>query len=400
MDAPDRTLTASDFDQFAARSERFLSSCDIALLNLVAARDLPGTESRDIASCLEKLDVWAARVRIETMRHLYRFDPRSEVPPSEFEYGNSLGRFLCYFLLQVLQEDCGVRYNPDRKFQPDFCEPADLFIHGILDETGAGGTCASIPVVYVAVGRRLGYPLRLVEGREHVFFRWDDPRGTHVRWPNFGECWIPPDRFNVEGAGEGIAYHSDSHYIQWPRLWTEADFCHGRYLRSMSAQEALASFLVQRGECFWDLKQPGKAMKAYWFARKLAPDDLRYECLHAHRTHECQVQYANDVERITELDEPNRRNRTGLVGRPPGPGGRVLKIAFGTPIPTDLPPGTPVQYVPPEQADCLPAAVRSAGAPIPVSRGPHVAFRQDQMALINKVWQRNRRCLPGSDKGK
>jgi hypothetical protein len=131
------------------------------------------------------------------MRHLYKFGLRSAVPPSQFEYGNSLGRFLCYFLLQVLQEDCGVRYK--RKFDPDFCQPADLFIHGILEEKRSGGTCASMPVVYVAIGRPLGYPLKLVEGRGHVFIRWDDARGTVIGWPTLGECWIPPDRLTSKG---------------------------------------------------------------------------------------------------------------------------------------------------------------------------------------------------------
>src|ERR1700675_3308636 len=114
MDTHIQLLGLERFDQFATASEEFLSSCDIAALNLVAASGLPATEALDIPACLEKLDVWAARVRLETMRHLYRFDPRAKEPSSEFGYGNSLGRFLCYFLLQVLQEDCGVRYNPGR----------------------------------------------------------------------------------------------------------------------------------------------------------------------------------------------------------------------------------------------------------------------------------------------
>jgi hypothetical protein len=339
------------FDQLAAEGDTFLAGCDIASLNLAAARGLPGTRRLDIPACLHKLDAWAARVRIETLRHLYRFDARATEGPSEFAYGNSLGRFLCYYLLQVLQEDCGVRYNPARKFQPDFCEPADLFIHGILGDAGAGGTCASMPVVYIAVGKRLGYPLKLVEGREHLFCRWDDPRGTFLDWPNLGQCWIPPDRFNVEGAGKGIAYYPDCHYIQWPRLWTEADFSHGRYLRSMSAGEELAAFLIQRGECFWDLGQPGEALKAYWFARELVPEDARYKWLHAKRTREYDYERAHELERIAEINEYNAQAVPARQGRTQVPTARVLRIAFGTPIPSNLPAGTAVQYVPAAQLE-------------------------------------------------
>jgi hypothetical protein len=379
MDGRGQPTGPDGFVQFADASAEFLSSCDIALLNLVAARGLPATESLDIPACLDKLDDWATRVRIETLRHLYRFDPRSEETPSEFAYGSSFGRFLCYFLLQVLQEECGVRYNAVRKFRPNFCEPADLFIHGILEETGNGGTCASMPVVYVAVGRRLGYPLKLVEGREHLFFRWDDPRGTFLRWPNAGDCWVPPDRFNVEGSGEGIAYRTDAHYMQWPQLWTEVDFVHGRYLRSLNASEELAAFLVQRGECFWDLGQHHEAMKAYFFARRLASNDSRYEWLHAKRTHEYDVQMHCQIQMIENINERNRR-ALGPCQRPAP--GRVFKIAFGTPIPTGLPPGTPIQYVSAELADSLPEAMGprlSQPSRHPPGDGPHIVNKPTTM---------------------
>ena len=213
---------------------------------MLAARGLPETDKLDSFALLERLDEWARQVRIEICRHLYRFDTTSQRPASEFCYSNSLGRFFCWYMLQVLQEDCGVCYHPDRKFQPDFSQPEDLFIHGIVAENGRGGTCASIPIVYVAVGRRLGLPVYLVETRGHLFFRWDDPKGTLLQWQNPDlNLWIAPDRFNVEGSGEGIAYYPDSHYIQWPELWQEHDFTHGRYLRSMTVEEDLAAFLIQ-----------------------------------------------------------------------------------------------------------------------------------------------------------
>ncbi len=188
---------------------------DIAILNLAAAQGLPGTEEVDVEACLDKLDDWAHAVQFEILRHLYRFVPDQDCEPDEFHYGNSLGRFFCWHMLQALQEDCGVAYHPDRKFDPDFCEPQDVFIHGILEDDGKGGTCASMPVVYVAVARRLGFPVHLVGTKGHLFFRWDDSAGTLIEWsdPDFS-VWIPPDRFNVEGSGEGIAYYADSHYIQ------------------------------------------------------------------------------------------------------------------------------------------------------------------------------------------
>ena len=68
---------------------------DIAVLNLFAAKGLPGTEDLDVSSLLDTLDDWAERVKFEIRRHIYRLDSESFKPPTEFSYGNSLGRFFC-----------------------------------------------------------------------------------------------------------------------------------------------------------------------------------------------------------------------------------------------------------------------------------------------------------------
>jgi hypothetical protein len=121
----------STLERLVNLSQDALKDYDIALLNLWAASGLPGTEKLNINSILNTLDEWAERVQWEIWRHIYRLDPRTALPLTEFNYGNSLGRFFCWYLLQVLQEDCGVAYHPDRKFNPDFCQPEDVFIHGM-----------------------------------------------------------------------------------------------------------------------------------------------------------------------------------------------------------------------------------------------------------------------------
>jgi hypothetical protein len=35
------------------------------------------------------------------------------------------------------------------------------------------GTCSSMPVLYVTLGRRLGYPVKLVTAKAHLFVRWE-----------------------------------------------------------------------------------------------------------------------------------------------------------------------------------------------------------------------------------
>jgi hypothetical protein len=210
----------ADLAEFMRCPAAAIEAYDVAALNLRCAQGLPGAEELDEGRMLNWLDQAARIVEFETRRHWYRF---TESPDS---YNTSAAYFCCYFLLQTLQEDLGVRYNParirDRRFQdpkcfdPDFRDSRDLFIHGII--AGAGGTCASMPVMYVAVGRRLGYPLKLVQTRGHLFMRWDDPQG---------KCFGFPETFNVEGAGDGIASYHDDHYKAWPEPWTEIDAAEG-----------------------------------------------------------------------------------------------------------------------------------------------------------------------------
>jgi hypothetical protein len=146
-------------------------------------------------------------------------------------------------MITVLQQDFGVRYNPARIFDPDFRDSRDLFIHGIL--FGDGGTCASMPVLYVAVGRRLGYPLKLVHAKGHRFARWDDPEGKH---------WDQPARFNIEGSGRGLNIKPDEYYHTWPRKLKDRELAEGCFLRSHTPREELASFLATRANCLQDTK--------------------------------------------------------------------------------------------------------------------------------------------------
>ncbi len=123
-----------------------------------------------------------------------------------------------------------------------------------------------MPVVYVAVGRRLGFPLKLVEAPGHLFFRWEDLQGQR-----FGI----PERFNIEGAGKGIRSYPDDFYRTWPREWRPYDKAGGWYLKSLSPVEELAVFLATRA-CLEDNGRLGEAIQAYNWATKLCPEDLRY----------------------------------------------------------------------------------------------------------------------------
>src|ERR1051325_8464327 len=143
-------------DLFDAKSNE-LASTDIASLNLLSADSLPNADT-PIANYLRILDQWASRIKSETERHFCRF----KAAPAEYE--NSEGYFRMLMMAVVLYEDYGVRYNPERITIPTatslndrfFSDSRDIFLHGLLGERRMG-TCSSMPVLYVALGRRLGY---------------------------------------------------------------------------------------------------------------------------------------------------------------------------------------------------------------------------------------------------
>lgn len=234
-----------------------LAKTDIAAINLACAVDLPGAEGLDIASCRRRLDEWAEHVRSETQRNW----PRYQANPAEFEH--SEGYFRMLVMAVVLYEDFHIRYNPDRMVAPAaaspddkfFADSRDVFLHGLLSPPHLG-TCSSLPVLYAAVGRRLGYPLKLVTTKAHLFLRWEDNN----------------ERFNMEATGKGMNRYDDAHFKQWPFPVSEDEIAREHYLKSLSPAEELAVFLSLRGNCLREAGKPGDAARAYEAASRLAPD--------------------------------------------------------------------------------------------------------------------------------
>jgi hypothetical protein len=208
-----------------------LGAVGIARMNLLCRQGLSGIEDLDINRALSLIDQMAARVKAETQRHLYRFERN----PGEFE--NSEGFFRMVMMGVVLTEDFGIHYNPQQRTGPAesgpddgfFADPQMVFLGGLLGP-GRQGTCSSLPVLYVAVGRQLGYPLKLVATKGHLF----------VRWEGGGE------RFNIEATGRGVNRFEDNYYRHWPFEINAAEEAAEGYLKSLSPAEELAVFLSTR----------------------------------------------------------------------------------------------------------------------------------------------------------
>jgi hypothetical protein len=249
---PPRTLS----ELLALKAEE-LEGTDIALMSLLCAQDLPGAENMNVSRCLATLDQWAQHVKRETDRNYYRFRDDSAY------YYRSEAFYKMLLLAVVVYEDFGIRYSPRWIAPPSevrgndhfFADSREIFIHGMIGAQRVG-TCSSMPVLYVALGRRLGYPLKLVTAKQHLFMRWDSP----------GE------RFNMEATGKGLDKYGDEHYTKWPLPITEQEIGKQEYLKSLSSREELSVFLSIRAACLSEAGRLTDATRAFEAADTLAPN--------------------------------------------------------------------------------------------------------------------------------
>ncbi len=244
------TRKAASLDELLKMTAEQLAEVDIAEMNLLCATSLPGAENLDIDNAFGRLNDYAQRVRYWTDRSMWDFRQN----PGKFE--NSEAKFRVLLLISVLQKDFGVHYNDRGERNCDFSSSKNPFIHGMVDDTN-GGTCASMPVMYVAVGRRLGYPMSLVLAKTHIFARWDD--GT--------------ERFNIEGTNPRFDDHPDSYYRKWPYPISDAELKQGWYLKPLTPAEELAVFLQNRAYCLMDNGQFKEAQIAFSRSYQLAPQN-------------------------------------------------------------------------------------------------------------------------------
>lgn len=252
-------------DALTALPPHSLGVLPVTRLNALCAQGLGiGPVKPDSEECQRTLRTWVGRVRSETDRHLYRFRQK----PAEYEHSEGFFRML--MLSVVLAEDFNVHYDPQRKDSPAqtrpedtfFGDPEAVFIHGLLGPDRRG-TCSSLPVLYVAVGRELGYPLKLVTTKGHLF----------VRWEGAGE------RFNIEATSHGLNRFDDEYYRHWPFEVSAAEEKAEGYLKSLSPPEELAVFLSIRGMCLRHQGRISEAAEAFQTAARLAPNCTSYRAM-------------------------------------------------------------------------------------------------------------------------
>jgi hypothetical protein len=272
--------------EFLSLPTTALSNLSICELNLLCANGLSSSNEPNIKECLTTIDSWAKHVHSETQRHLYRYQRN----PAEFE--NSPGYFRMLMLAVVLAEDYGVHYDQQRIGGPEtartddrfFADPRLVFLHGVLGSDRVG-TCSSLPVLYVAVGRQLGYPLKLVTTKGHLFVRWEGA----------------DEHFNIEATSRGSNRFDDDHYRHWPFEITPAEEKEEGYLKSLTPAGELSVFLSVRGMCLREAGKLPEAAESFAAAARLSPQCHGYQALLA----ELQTTLANQTKTTVSAASPH-----------------------------------------------------------------------------------------------
>jgi len=149
----------------------------------------------------------------------------------------------------------GIAYQPTAIGNYDCRDSRDDMLHGLL--TLKLGTCVSLPVLFVAIGRRLRYPMHLAVANGHVICQWLNDDGTHA---------------NLEGSSAGGgSMQPDAYYHSWPHPLTPAHMASGHYLRPFTRAEELALFMDVRARCLSDNGRLPEAREAHDMARAVAP---------------------------------------------------------------------------------------------------------------------------------
>ena len=251
---------------------------DIGRMNLICARDADGTDRIDVERMVKMLDKWAEIAKAAEERYRKSFESHPE------RYDNSYAKYRAVNLALTVKEDLQCRYQKslitsgamDDIHSPRFFRnPDDVFISGLL--LNRRGTCSSFPVLLVALGRRLGYPLYLKTTLGHMFCCWDD--GT--------------ERFNLDTNGDAVDTPPDEYYLTDSRFGLKGRSLdvlqRKRKMVNLTNHEALGIFIETAAYSIEARGDSARASMHYAIAMRFqhAPANLRFAARQGHAATEC-----------------------------------------------------------------------------------------------------------------
>lgn len=234
---------------------------DIGIVNLACAQGLPYADGCNFSKYVDILDVIAETVRRETERSWRIFN----LKPAQFLHSEIV--FRLYTMEHVFRSVFHIVYDPivQSNIHPGgqawmTSDSSLIFIHGILSPKRKG-TCSSLPTFAIAVGRRLGYPLKLVLVPNHTLYRWDD--GT--------------ESYNLQHTQAGGDIQPDEYFHGWPHKWTDNEFRLNErtnvWLTSMTAKQEVSKFLCNRAIMLSNLGRTRETAESLDAAERFNPSN-------------------------------------------------------------------------------------------------------------------------------
>ena len=243
----------SAVDQLLALSNDELGKVDPVVMNLVVAKGIPALSDLDIGRYVRMADAWAA-------------DLRGRMPALELEFHktpqdwrNDLDFFrlglVCWYAEMIL----GISYREDQRNVSFvlYTDPTDLFLNGVMDTRR--GTCGTLALLDVVLGRRIGLPVSLACIGSHFLCRFDDGRKS----------------FNIEATqtgGQGFSSQTDDFVLAKHHVPAKAMRC-GSDLRAVTPREMLGLFLGLRARHLENTRRMREAEPDYLLARYLFPEN-------------------------------------------------------------------------------------------------------------------------------
>lgn len=285
--SPAQAATPPTIEELLELSPSQRAASSPAELNLLCARGLPGGQEIDDVRNLAALDQWTALVRAETDQRLTMLARRDRSAREQLN-GSSENRCKAQALLQGVHDILSSDRRPaslesgtlEAAVARDIpLDPRDLFLTGVLENASPSHrpTSVSLPWLYLAMGRRLGYPLRLAAQDGRLLLRWEgqDEQFT-IDWQ---QSWTEPPvsapelRFRVEQPGRPpLPLPTDP-----PPSATPPSPMH-----LLTADDELAMLLSARGACLESHGQNREALVAYAQAHRLSSDCDNYVVAIAH----------------------------------------------------------------------------------------------------------------------
>lgn len=252
-----KAMTVSDL---MALSDDELEAIDPLVINMIVAKELPELVDIDFEKYVRIVDAWARRIGdgLAGAEANGGTDASYEVDPNIWRAGG--------MAIAVAGHSIGITYSRD----VTLTDHADLFVPGMIEKKE--GTCSNMPMLHLAIGWRLGWPLKAVVTRDHMWCRWDDGEPG----PDDGGSY-----FNLEatastnegGGWGGFSTPSDEQYIKDFQTPLEA-IESGSDLASLTARQTLGVLLQQRAGYWRANEHPHRAFADMRLAAECFPQNV------------------------------------------------------------------------------------------------------------------------------